>query len=153
VLRVAGYDDPFERLTTESFKDRYDNNAGGAMQETFLKWLTPLIGKVDVVMVHEPALIETALAVLRDDPPERPLVFMVGHTHHADIHTQPGVAVINGGSIGAGGTGNLTEETPLSLARFVYTALPDFQPLAADIVSIDPGTGNSSARREILEPQ
>ena len=56
-LRVAGYDDPFERRSAESFKDRYDNTPDPAMQDEFLHWLTPLIGKVDVVMVHEPALI------------------------------------------------------------------------------------------------
>jgi hypothetical protein len=60
--------------------------------------------------------------------------------------------VINGGSIGAGGTGNLTEITTMSVARFVYTLKPSFQPLAADLVSIDPGTGSSSARRIILDP-
>jgi predicted phosphodiesterase len=152
-VRVAGYDDPFERLSADSFKDRYDNNPSQAMQDEFLHWLTPLIGKVDVVMVHEPALIQTALAVLKDDPPERPLVFMVGHTHKTGLDDSiPGVTVINGGSIGAGGTGNLTEITTMSVARFVYTLKPSFQPLAADLVSIDPGTGSSSARRIILDP-
>jgi predicted phosphodiesterase len=152
-IRVAGYDDPFERLSADSFKDRYDNNPSQAMQDEFLHWLTPLIGKVDIVMVHEPALIQTALAVLKDDPPERPIVFMVGHTHKTDLNdTIPGVTVINGGSIGAGGTGNLTEITTMSVARFVYTLKPSFQPLAADLVSIDPGTGSSSARRIILDP-
>jgi predicted phosphodiesterase len=152
-LRVAGYDDPFERLSAESFKDRYDNNPSPEMQDTFVKWLTPLIGKVDVVMVHEPALIQTALTLLRDNPPERPLVFLVGHTHKTDLQQLPGVTVINGGSIGAGGTGNLTEITTMSIARFVFTIEPSFQPLAADLVSIDPGTGSSSARRVILDPQ
>src|SRR4051794_25276240 len=47
-LKVAGYDDPFERRSTESFRDRYDNTPDPAMQGDFLKWLTPLIGKVDV---------------------------------------------------------------------------------------------------------
>ena len=51
------------------------------------------------------------------------------------------MTVVNGGSIGAGGTGNLTEPTSLSVARFVFTLAPSFQPLAADLVSIDPGTG------------
>jgi predicted phosphodiesterase len=152
-LRVAGYDDPFERLSANSFKDRYDNTPDPEMQDLFNKWLTPLIGKVDVVMVHEPALIDTARTVLRDNPPERPLVFLVGHTHKTDLQTQPGVTLINGGSIGAGGTGNLTETTTMSIARFVFTLKPAFQPLAADLVSIDPGTGSSSARRIILEPQ
>ena len=91
--------------------------------------------------------------MLKDDPPERPLVFMVGHTHKTDARRRsPGVTVINGGSIGAGGTGNLTEITTMSVARFVYTLKPSFQPLAADLVSIDPGTGSSSARRIILDP-
>jgi predicted phosphodiesterase len=151
-LRVAGYDDPFERLSNQSFKDRYDNTPDPAQQAEFSRWLTPLIGKVDIVMVHEPALIQTALAVLRDRPPARPLVFLVGHTHQTALAQQPGVTVINGGSIGAGGTGNLTEHTAMSLARFTYTIKPAFQPLAADLVSIDPGTGSSSARRTILEP-
>lgn len=151
-LRVAGYDDPFERRSAESFRDRFDNNPRPGMQEEFLQWLRPLIGKVDVVMVHEGALLGTALQVLKDAPPERPLVFLIGHTHQTALEQLPGVTVINGGSIGAGGTGNLAESTPLSLARFTFTTTPSFQPLAADLVSIDPGTGNSEARRVILEP-
>jgi len=62
------------------------------------------------------------------------------------------VTVINGGSMGAGGTGNLTETTNIGIARFVFTVKPSFQPLAADLVSIDPGTGSSSARRVRLDP-
>jgi hypothetical protein len=78
-------------------------------------------------------------------------VFLVGHTHRADIHQQPGVTVINGGSMGAGGTGNLTDTTDIGIARFIYSLEPGFQPLAADAVSIDPGTGSSSARRVRLD--
>jgi predicted phosphodiesterase len=152
-LRIVGYDDPFERLSSQGFRDRYDATPDPGEQDLFLSWLRPLLGKVDVVMVHEPELIKTALDVLRDDPPARPLVFIVGHTHKAELITQPGVTVINGGSMGAGGTGNLTEGTPLGIARFMYTVDPAFQPLAADLVSIDPGSGNSSARREILDDQ
>ncbi len=148
-----GATDPFERRSAESFRDRFDNNPQPGMQEAFLQWLRPLIGKVDVVMVHEGALLSTALDVLKDDPPQSPLVFLIGHTHKTALDQRPGVTVINGGSIGAGGTGNLAESTELSLARFTFTTKPAFQPLAADLVSIDPGTGNSSARRAILEPE
>ncbi len=151
-LRVAGYDDPFERLTDQDFKDRYDNTPDPLQQDEFTRWLQPLIGKVDVVMVHEPALIAPALEILRDKPPSRPLVFLVGHTHIAALGQQPGVTVINGGSVGAGGTGNLTEKTNIGIARFTYTLKPAFQPLAADLVTIDPGTGSSSARRTRLDP-
>ena len=61
------------------------------------------------------------------------------------------MTVVNGGSVGAGGTGNLTEQTDYALARLIYTSEPDFQPLAADLVSIDPGSGSSTARRERLD--
>jgi predicted phosphodiesterase len=146
-LRVAGYDDPYERRMDESYADRYQPVTDPLEQEKFLGWLQPLIGKVDIVMVHQPVLIEAALEVLRDAPPARPLVFLVGHTHKPDLQQLPGVTVINGGSMGAGGTGNLTEDTEIGIARFIYTLEPSFQPLAADTVSIDPGTGSSSARR------
>jgi hypothetical protein len=61
------------------------------------------------------------------------------------------VTVVNGGSVGAGGTGNLTEPTDYALARLIYTSEPNFQPLAADLVTIDPESGSSTAQRERLE--
>jgi hypothetical protein len=78
-------------------------------------------------------------------------VFITGHTHTASLDTAAGVTVINGGSVGAGGTGNLTEPTEYGLARLIYTTRPEFQPLAADLITIDPGDGSSTARRERLE--
>jgi predicted phosphodiesterase len=150
-LKVAGYRDPFERRQGENFKDRYQPTPTPAQQDAFTSWLQPLLGKVDVVMVHEPALIEPALAILKDDPPQRPLVFIVGHTHKASIERFPGVDVINGGSVGAGGTGNLTEPTKMGIARLIFTSKPSFQPLAADLVEIDPGSGSATARRERLD--
>jgi predicted phosphodiesterase len=150
-LRVAGYRDPFERRAAEGFEDRYQPSPTPAQQDAFTGWLAQLIGEVDVVMVHEPALIEPALEVLRDDPPNRPLVFVTGHTHEADLERFAGVTVINGGSVGAGGTGNLTESTDYGLARLIYTTEPEFQPLAADLITIDPGDGSSSASRQRLE--
>jgi predicted phosphodiesterase len=150
-LEVAGYRDPFERRQAENFRDRYQPSPTPEQQDAFTAWLTPLIGEVDVVMIHQPALIEPALALLRDDPPERPLVFITGHTHTPSLDHFAGVTVINGGSIGAGGTGNLTESTDYGLARLIYTTEPGFQPLAADRITIDPTDGSSSAIRERLE--
>ncbi len=150
-LRVAGYRDPFERRAGENFRDRYQPSPTPAQQDAFTAWLAPLIGDVDIVMVHEPALIEPALAILEDSPPARPLVIITGHTHKASLERFPGVTVINGGSVGAGGTGNLTERTDYGLARLIYTTKPAFQPLAADLITIDPTDGSSTASRERLE--
>ena len=51
-------------------------------------------------------------------------MFVVGHTHKAAIEHSAGVTVVNGGSVGAGGTGNLTEPTDYGIARLIYTAKP-----------------------------
>ena len=152
-FRVAGYGDPFERRSSENYADRYEPVPRPAMQDAFTSWLRSIQSRVDVVMVHEPALIAPALAVLRDDPPSHPLLFVTGHTHKAALDTQPGVAVVNGGSIGGGGTGNLAEDAPtdVGIARVVYTADPAFRPLAVDLVSIDPSTGSATARRRRLD--
>jgi outer membrane receptor protein involved in Fe transport len=66
---------------------------------------------------------------------------------------QPGVTVVNGGSIGGGGTGNLAERvtTDVGIARVIYAIEPAFRPLAADLVSIDPSSGSATARRRRLD--
>jgi predicted phosphodiesterase len=152
-MRVVGYGDPFERKAAEDYRDRFTNTITPEQQAEFSDWLRPMIGKVDVVMVHEPALIAQTLDELKEAPPPTPLVFVVGHTHQAALDRQPNVDVINGGSIGGGGTGNLAdEETDVGLARMSYDVGGDgFQPLAADLVGIDPGTGAATARRERLD--
>jgi predicted phosphodiesterase len=150
-LRVAGYSDPFERRSSEDFADRYDNKPTLQQQGDFTAWLRKIENRVDVVMVHEPALIEPAIRGLDEEQPDHPIVFLVGHTHKADLQRFGDVTVLNSGSIGAGGTGNLTEGTPYALGRLVYDAKPTFLPRAADIISINPGTGSSTARRERLD--
>jgi hypothetical protein len=62
------------------------------------------------------------------------------------------VDIVNGGSIGAGGTGNLADApTELGLARLSYDDANGFEPLAVDLVEIDPGSGAATARRERLD--
>ena len=66
-LRVAGYADPFQRRAAEDYRDRFEPEPSEAQLESFADWLRPLAGKVDVVMVHEPALIAKALEELGRD--------------------------------------------------------------------------------------
>ena len=62
------------------------------------------------------------------------------------------MTVVNGGSIGGGGTGNLADAaTDVGLARLSYSLSGGFSPLAADLVGIDPGTGAATARRARLD--
>ncbi len=149
-LRVAGYSDPFERRAAEDYADRFNKEPSPLQQQDFTKWLEPLVGKVDVVLVHEPELIAPALEQIS---PGAPLLFVVGHTHKADLQHTGNVIEINGGSLGAGGTGNLADSpTKLGIARLSYdTTGGAFHPLAADLVEIDPGTGAATARRQRLD--
>jgi predicted phosphodiesterase len=151
-LRVAGYSDPFERKAAEDYADRFTNEITPAQQQTFSDWMEQVLGKVDVIMVHEPGLIAQALEELKASPPATPLVFVVGHTHEPSLARQPNVEVINGGSIGGGGTGNLADgSTDVGLARMSYESTGGFEPLAVDLVAIDPGTGAATATRERLD--
>ena len=150
-LRVAGYDDPFERRAAQDFADRFDRTPDAAEVERFATWLRPIRDDVDIVMVHNPALLPTALDELDAEPRAQPLLFLVGHTHHSSLTRRAGSTVINAGTVGAGGTGNLLEREDVGIARVAYETEPRFTPLAADLIEIDPRSGNATARRERLD--
>ena len=154
-LRVAGYGDPFRRRRAVGYlsaEATVSPKPSVAQQDLFAQWLHGLQDKVDVVMVHEPGLAAKAIADLRRDPPTHPLVLLVGHTHHADILIDRGLTVINGGTVGAGGTGNLDENAKIGAARMIYAPVAGgVAPLAADLVEIDPGSGSATARRYRLD--
>jgi len=150
-LRVAGYDDPLQRLARENYRD---NGATPTplQQEHFASWLQARRAIADVVMVHEPALAQLAVDVLHDTPPTRPLVILEGHTHKADIEHAGNLTILNGGSVGGGGTGNLTELAgDIGLIRLTYSRAPSFQPAAADLIEIDPSSGEARAQRVRLD--
>jgi len=150
-LKVAGYDDPFQRLSDNNFADRYEGTPDASERNLFATWLRELRGRVDIVMVHNPALLTEALDELDADPPDQPLTILTGHTHHAELTRRPGATVIDAGTVGAGGTGNLTDGSDIGIARLAYASEPSFTPLAVDMVSIDPDSGSATARRERLD--
>ena len=150
-LRVAGYDDPFQRRAGEGFADRYDRTPDASELERFATWLRPIRDDVDIVVVHNPALLPDALDELDATQREQPLLFLVGHTHHNELTRRPGATVLNAGTVGAGGTTNLLENEQVGIARLAYETQPRFTPLAADLIEIDPRSGNATARRERLD--
>jgi predicted phosphodiesterase len=154
-LRVAGYGDPFRRRQARGYSSSDATIApqpSVAQQDVFAQWLHGLQDKVDVVMVHEPGLAAKAIADLRRAPPSHPFVLLVGHTHRADILIDRGLTVLNGGTVGAGGTGNLDEQAKIGAARLIYATVDGgVAPLAADLVEIDPGSGSATARRYRLD--
>jgi hypothetical protein len=147
-LRMAGYDDPFLRRAGQRYQDRFRRGLTIAAQEDFRRWVGSLAGKVDVIVVHEPEIAAGVLGDLRRHPAKRPLIILDGHTHRPFLEADPNLLEVNGGTIGAGGTGNLADErSDLGLAILTYRLQPTPLPLAVDQVSIDPGSGGASARR------
>lgn len=151
-LRIAGYESPNVRRAADGYRDR-GADVTAADQAAFGAWLRPLVGRVDIVVVHEPALAEPALQALRDTVPARPLLVVEGHTHRQAVVSRAGVIQVNGGTVGAGGTGNLGDGEPIGLAVVTYRApkAGEFDPLAVDLVQVAPGTGEGSARRVRLD--
>jgi predicted phosphodiesterase len=151
-LRVAGYSDPFERRASERFRARGEPGPDADQREEFRDWLRPLLGRVDVVMVHEPQLAEDAADELRRIPPRRPLVLLTGHTHASSFRSSTNFVELNGGTVGGGGTGNLEKSQPFGLAVLTYTRDEGFEPEAADLVEIDAHRGSARAERFRIEP-
>lgn len=151
-VRIAGYDSPNERRAADDYADRGASVTAG-QRAAFSAWLRRLLdrGSVDVVMVHEPELAADAVAELRAEPRVRPPVVVTGHTHRQRVELVRGVLEVNGGTLGAGGTGNLAEPEAdaLGLAVLRYAADP-FRVVAVDTVRIDPESGSASAQRRRL---
>lgn len=150
-LRIAGYDDPLKRLAREDYRDR------GAtptleQQEEFAAWLEALEDRIDVAIVHAPALAQLTVRQLRERPPAQPLVLVVGHTHRLELDRTSRLTLLNAGSVGGGGTGNLDEGTArIGLARMTYDRVPKFAALAVDLIQIEPGSGEAQAQRIRLD--
>jgi hypothetical protein len=103
-------------------------------------------------MVHAPALAQLAIRQLRERPPAQPLVLVVGHTHMLELDRTSRLTVLNAGSVGGGGTGNLDEGTgKIGLARMTYDRGPKFAALAVDLIQIEPGSGEAQAQRVRLD--
>ncbi len=152
-LRIAGYDDPLKRLAADGYEDRGAKPTPEQQQE-FATWLETVAGKADIVMVHAPGLAKLAVDALRAGPraPARPLLVVWGHTHMSEVTQDGTLTTLNPGSLGGGGTGNLAEGGgDIGLARLIYRRTPRFEPLAADVVQIDPGTGAAQAERQRLD--
>lgn len=151
-LRVAGFGSPNLRRARDGYRDR-GTEITAADQQEFASWFATIADDVDVVMVHEPSLAEPVIEQLRTQRREQSvdaeapsILFVLGDTHRPAVDAADGVLAVNGGTIGAGGTGNLDEGQNASLAIVTYERGP-FSPLAADLVTLNPGTGETVARR------
>jgi predicted phosphodiesterase len=150
-VRIAGYADPFQRERSQDYAPANDPRPTDLQRRAFADWLRGVRDRTDVVMVHEPGLAEDALAELRKDPPGHELLVVLGHTHRQEFRHEGTVTIVNAGTAGGGGTGNLAESAPVGVGLVTYRRIPDFRPVAVDLVQIDPGSGAARAIRHVVE--
>ena len=153
-LRIAGYDDPLKRLARDALRATAARRRPTPTSRRFAAWLGALRGKVDVVMVHAPALAQARRRRAARRPAGRSRCVIVGATRtRPTLRARTArVTTLNPGSLGGGGTGNLAEGGgDIGLARLIYRSAPRFEPLAADLVQIDPGNGAAQAERHRLD--
>ncbi|HEU0316894.1 MAG TPA: metallophosphoesterase, partial [Solirubrobacteraceae bacterium] len=150
-VRIAGYADPFQRRRSLDYAAADDPHPTDLERRAFADWLRGIRDRVDIVMVHEPGLAVDALEEMHRDPPGHDLLVVLGHTHRQDFLHERTLTVINAGTAGGGGTGNLAESAPIGVGLVTYRRIPDFRPVAVDLVEIDPGSGSARAVRHRID--
>jgi predicted phosphodiesterase len=150
-LRIAGYADPFQRRRSLDYAAADNPDPTELQKRAFADWFRGVRDQIDVVMVHEPGLAADALEELRRDPPGHDLLVVLGHTHRQDFKHEGTVTIVNSGTAGGGGTGNLAENAAIGVGLVTYRRVPDFRPVAVDLVEIDPGSGSARAIRHRIE--
>lgn len=150
-IHVAGYSDPAERTAADHYAAKSPDPTPPQAQRAFWSWLAPLVGHVDVVLVHNPAVADFAVEQLRLHPPPRPLLLLTGHTHVKDLQTSKNLVEVNAGTVGAGGIGNLEAHQPYGLAVIGFARSPRPYPLLLDQVTFDPLQGSVQSQQTPLE--
>ena len=149
-LRVAGFDDPQERVNggLASRIDLHEETLGTA-QKRFLAWFEALPERPDVVLVHRHSLAHALLDLVASQP-GAPLLILTGHDHEQHVDELGGHVLVDGGTLGAGGAFGIGEER----AGFIQLHLDSDNNLrAADLIEVEPLSGEASARRLVFEPR
>ena len=149
-LRVAGFEDPQERAEggLASRIELHEETLGTA-QRRLLAWFEGLPERPDVVLVHRHSFAHALLDLVASRP-GAPLLILTGHDHEQHVDERNGHVLVDGGTLGAGGAFGIGEER----AGFVQLHLDANDNLsAADLIEVEPLSGEASARRLVFEPK
>ena len=145
-IRVAGYSDPFERRRADGYRALREPDVTESQQRAFWRWLQPLVGRIDAVMVHSPALAGLALEELRAAPPAAPLVFLTGHTHEQALVESDARRGAERRHRRRRRRRQLPREPAVRPRGPHLPGRPSFEPLAVDLVRIDAPDGSAERR-------
>jgi predicted phosphodiesterase len=147
-LGVAGYDDPLEGASDriearplELSDEQFQEEAGD-----FVAWFDQLPVRPDIVLVHQHGLAHALVDFLEGETGP-PLVIVTGHDHRQHVEETGTAVLVDGGTAGAGGPFAIGVQA----AGFAVVHFTDEgRPQAADLIEVEPLSGNARARRITL---
>ena len=152
-LVVAGFDDPNEwrgRRADDprrvfSFAEMFDPQAAeAAARAELLRWFDGLDPRPDVVLLHQNGLALFLARTIQERGDERPLTILTGHDHRQHVDRYGPHVVVDGGTAGRRGPAG-RRPGPVGLAE-LHFARADHELEAADLIAVEPVTGNGLAR-------
>lgn len=156
-LRVAGWPDPLEWRGPGDPPDRpvtFDDldDPGAELERAeagLVRWFRGLRPQPDVVVVHQAALARHLAETLAADGWTRPLAILTGHDHRQRIDRFGRIAVVNGGSVGAGGAFD-AGRAAIGFARLGFD--PDEPVLeSVELIAVEPFSGQAQGSRVVLD--
>ena len=151
-MTVAGYSDPLEAPTATFGIHPLELQGDGfkSAGQRLVEWFDALHPRPEVVLVHQHGLAHALLDHVAAQTDKRPVVILTGHDHLQHMERVGKSLLVDGGTLGAGGI-FAVGEVP---AGFIDLRLDGaFTPISADLVQIEPVSGDGSARRVVFDPQ
>jgi hypothetical protein len=110
-------------------------------RDGFIDWWRALPERPDVVLVHQHGFAHRLLSVLQEDGDDEPLLILTGHDHEPHVHAEGPHAIIDAGTLGAGGLAAVGEQD----ASFVRIEFSGDDPVAVRQFVVDPLTGRATS--------
>jgi predicted phosphodiesterase len=151
-ITVAGFSDPLEApaATFGVHPLELQGNGFKSAGERLVEWFDALQPRPQMVLVHQHGLAHALLEHVAAQTDKRLVVILTGHDHLQHMERVGRSLLVDGGTLGAGGI-FAVGQVP---AGFIDLRLDDsFTPLSADMVQIEPVSGDGSARRVAFDPQ
>jgi predicted phosphodiesterase len=150
-IPVAGYSDPLE-TRTDTIGVHPLELQGSAFtdeQRRVVSWFDELPSRPKLVLIHQHGLAHALLRHVASDG-GAPVTILTGHDHVQHIEREGTSLLVDGGTLGAGGIFAIGEQP----AGFVDLRLDDaFDPVSADLIDIEPVSGDGNARRVVFDPK